>query len=71
MTDTTNQPRPPHQQRVLEEEGALGTKTAALYAFLATPLFKSLPEAERDRLRRQHAAMTTYLGVLRERISAW
>ena len=61
----------PHQQRVVDEKIALDQKYTSLTAFSITETFANLDEAERDRLKRQHAAMSEYSGILGERIAAF
>lgn len=62
----------PHQQRVIEEKADLDAKITRLADFIVfSPTYKILGSAEKDRLNRQHAAMRTYSGVLRERIEAF
>lgn len=62
---------PSYQQRVRDEALQLSSRLTALQAFLQTPVAKSLPAAERDRLRRQARYMRGYLTVLDERIAAF
>lgn len=60
------------QQRVIEEKADLDAKITRLADFIVfSPTYKSLESDEKDRLNRQHAAMRTYSGVLRERIEAF
>ena len=61
----------PHQQRVVDEETELDKKIDSLSAFFANQMFQTLPEAERDLLKRQHAAMETYSSILGDRIAAF
>ena len=62
----------PHQQRVIEEKADLDAKIAKLADFIVfSPTYKIIGSAEKERLNRQHAAMRTYSGVLRERIAAF
>jgi hypothetical protein len=62
----------PHQQRVLFERQALAGNVDRLAAFIAhNAVFSTLPFAEQDRMTRQLAHMTAYLGVLDERIAAF
>lgn len=62
----------PHQQRVIDEKADLDAKITRLADFIVfSPTYKSLGSDEKDRLNRQHAAMRTYSGVLRERIEAF
>lgn len=62
---------PPHQLRVLAEMADLADKHQKLLDFTGTERFASLPEAERDRLARQHLAMGDYLNILAERVAAF
>lgn len=62
---------PPHQLRVLAEMAELADKHQKLFEFTGTALFASLPEAERDRLARQHLVMGEYLRILAERVAAF
>lgn len=61
----------PHQERVIAEKTDLDDKLSKLLAFFQTPVFASLPEAERSRLRNQARFMDGYLAVLEERIAAF
>lgn len=61
----------PHQQRVIDERIELADKLGKLYAFFQSPIFATLSEAERSRLRSQARFMDGYLAVLAERIEAW
>jgi hypothetical protein len=62
----------PYQQRVVDEKAALDAKIMKLADFIVlSATYKNLGSAEKDRLNRQHAAMLTYSGVLRERIEAF
>ena len=67
----TPTPLQPHQQRVVDEKIDLDTKLTALHVFMDTPLFRSLPEAEKARMRRQANAMRDYSRALGERIEAF
>lgn len=60
-----------YQERVVEERKELHERLVKLREFNAGAIFSRLPEAERGRLTRQCMAMTTYLGILNERISAF
>lgn len=62
---------PPHQQRVIGEKVQLDDKVQKLNGFIGTEFFKSLPEAEQDRLLRQAMSMRDYATVLEERIDAF
>lgn len=61
----------PHQQRVVDEKAELDAKIEKLTAFARTPIFAGLDSAERDRLSRQAAAMTSYSCILHDRIAAF
>lgn len=62
----------PHQERVVTEEAELTSKLTKLQDFITnSPVFKSLDQAERDRLDMQEHYMHKYQGVLRERIVAF
>lgn len=61
----------PHQQRVVQEKTELDSKMDKLSAFVDTPVFASLPEAEKERLARQLYHMGQYREVLFERIAAF
>ena len=61
-------PMAPHQQRVVAEREELVHKLDKLIEFLKGDIFKSLPEDEQWRLRRQSNAMREYASVLAERI---
>lgn len=60
-----------HQDRVRDERGELEERLDKLAAFLATSIFESLPEAERERLVRQSGLMVQLSDVLAERIAAF
>lgn len=61
----------PHQQRVVAERDELAAKARALATFLQGDVYAGLPLDERDRLARQCLHMTSYWGVLDERIAAF
>lgn len=61
----------PHQQRVVDEKTELDAKMDKLTAFIDTPLFASLPEAEQERLVMQLMHMGHYTATLAERIAAF
>lgn len=62
----------PHQQRVVDEKKDLDEKLDKLKAFIETsPIFKSLPIDERDRLGRQFDVMAEYSSILSQRIAAF
>jgi hypothetical protein len=60
----------PHQKRVVEEKQDLDDRLSRLRDFISTAggVFKSLSDAEKDRLRRQEKAMTEYSNILQERV---
>jgi hypothetical protein len=64
-------PLQPHQQRVVDEMYELNDKRMKLSAFLTGAIFRTLPEAEKERLQRQSDIMHEYSEVLRERIQAF
>jgi len=62
----------PHQQRVVDEKNELDVKVNALSKFISeNPLFKTLDDAERTRLRKQLGFMQGYSTMLDERITAF
>lgn len=61
----------PHQQRVVDEKNELNDRLSKLYAFFQGPIFPTLSEAERSRLRNQARFMDGYAAVLEERIKAF
>jgi len=61
----------PYQERVVEEKTELDVKIEKLHRFMMTSGFDKLSELERDRLVRQHIAMSQYSGVLGERINGF
>lgn len=71
--DTVSEKREcaPHQQRVVTERQELADNLQKLKAFFANPIFDGLPQAEKERLKRQAVHMGDYLGVLNERIEAF
>ena len=62
---------PPHQRRVINERADLEDRLDKLTAFLASPTFEALPEAEQERLVRQSGVMVQLSDVLAERIAAF
>lgn len=62
---------PPHQRRVINERTEIEDRLDKLSAFLVTPTFEALPEAEQERLVRQSGVMVQYSDVLAERIAAF
>lgn len=61
----------PHQQRVVDEKNELSERLGKLLAFFQGPIFPTLSEAERSRLRNQARFMDGYAAVLEERIAAF
>lgn len=62
----------PHQQRVVDEMVELDDRRQKLNGFILTnPTFKTLADAEQDRMKRQYHAMSQYSDVLGERIAAF
>ena len=61
----------PHQQRVVDEKTELSERLSKLQAFFLGPIFPTLSEAERSRLRNQARFMDGYAAVLEERIAAF
>lgn len=61
----------PHQHRVVNEREDLVDKVTKLRAFLGTDRYNGLDSDERGRLDRQLGAMTIYLDILDERITAF
>jgi len=62
----------PHQQRVINEKAELDKKAIALSEFIGTnPVFETLPQDERVRLREQCEIMWQYSEILGERIAAF
>lgn len=59
------------KDRVRAEKADLDVKFTKLAEFLGTETFVALPEAEQERLMKQHDAMGTYLFFLGERIAAF
>lgn len=60
--------RPAYQERVLAEKADLDEKRHKLEAFMKTETFTGLPEADRDLLQQQAAAMDLYASILDKRI---
>ena len=58
----------PHEERVATELGELNEKRDKLGEFLKGDLFKSLSNAEQNRLTRQKDVMDQYAFILAERI---
>lgn len=58
----------PHQERVIEEEKALGEKLNKLGAFIRGSDFNSLSAEHQALLREQEYHMCAYAHVLRKRI---
>lgn len=61
----------PFQERVVEEKKELDDKLSRLRPFIEGATFKTLPDAEQDRLIRQRRLMEEYSDVLGERIAAF
>lgn len=61
----------PHQERVVAEKAELDEKITKLSDFSNGDLFKTLPEDEKERLKRQFNLMRDYSAVLGERIAAF
>lgn len=62
----------PFQQRVIDEKAELDSKLEKLGNFIGTsPHWANVPEAEQERMRRQHEAMVAYSNILGERIAAF
>ena len=61
-----------HQQRVIEEYKELNDRLIKLTHFIFENAgFMDLPDAERERLTKQHRVMCEYSGILQERILAF
>lgn len=58
----------PHQARVVDEKNELDDKLGKLEGFLATDLFRGLPDEDRDLLVAQFGLMQAYSEVLAQRI---
>ncbi len=69
LTDVT--PKGDFKERLRAEYAEICGNLGRLGDFLATPTFLALDEAERTRLKTQAEAMTTYQGILYERIKAF
>lgn len=64
--------KPPHQQRVIDEREELVVRLRKLGSFIKeSPVFKTLPAEERERLVRQESCMSEYSLILGERIRAF
>jgi len=57
-----------HKQLVIDEKEELDRRTNVLHAFFDTPIFESLPTAEKLRLDKQWKLMVQLSDVLDERI---
>ena len=57
-----------YQERVIEEKAELDVKREALDAFIDSDTFDTLPHIDQQLLVVQADAMTTYSGVLAQRI---
>jgi hypothetical protein len=60
-----------YQIRVVDEQRELQSRLDKLSAFVSSPNFGMLPEAEQDRMFRQANVMAQYNAILRERIAAF
>jgi len=60
-----------YQQRVVDEKNELDTRRGRLLLFFNSDLFRSLDQAEKDRLRTQYSVMGVYSDILNQRISAF
>jgi hypothetical protein len=60
-----------YQERVVAEKAELDERIDKLFMFVKTEQFWRLPDKEGQRLRRQHAVMREYAGILGERIAAF
>ena len=61
----------PYQERVLVERDELVDRISRLGPFIASDMFKQLPGAEQERMRRQLDIMVQYRDVLLERIKSF
>lgn len=61
----------PHQKRVVDEKDELDKKLMKLKASFDIDIFRSLDEAERDRLFRQSKDMEVHSWILAKRIGAF
>lgn len=61
----------PHQERVVTEKAELDGNIERLDAFLRSDKSNVISEDERDRMARQHTAMSEYSRILGERIEAF
>ena len=59
----------PYQQRVIDEHKELQERRQKLAPFIGSDKYRSLPNDEQNRLRRQHSIMVAYEDVLEERIA--
>jgi len=59
------------QERVIAEKSELDEKRRKLLEFFITDTFRSLDQAEKDRLRSQHSVMGVYSEILLQRIAAF
>lgn len=60
-----------YQQRVVGEKNELDERIERLLLFFNSDLFRSLDQAEKDRLRTQYRVMGVYSEILKQRISAF
>jgi hypothetical protein len=66
----TNKELAPHQQRVVQERDELNEKIVKLSAFVYdSPIYRALPQIDRDHLVGQKAAMVLYKDYLDRRIA--
>lgn len=63
--------RPAHQQRVIDEAKELAGNIGRLAAFMVTPTFQRLDDAEQIRLANQVDVMRSLCTILEERIAAF
>ena len=61
----------PHQQRLVEERDELRDRIDKLSAFMASPMWSRLPDAERQLMVRQLRTMVSYSLALRDRLRLW
>jgi hypothetical protein len=61
----------PHQERVVAERTELTDRLAKLAAFVGGGIYRTLDEAEQDRLIQQLVIMNQYVEILNDRIAAF
>ena len=61
----------PHEQRVLDEKAELDARLERLRTFMASHVFKSLDNLQRDLMSRQASYMAAYSPTLAERIATF